>query len=93
MNAIWFQRDRVKRSENHPTQKPLDLLKHIVKTHSNTGDTVLDFVMGSGSTGVASVELQRSFVGIEKEKKYFDMASKKLGQEDPDTSDVSDDEV
>lgn len=51
---------------NHPTQKPVDLLEYLIKTYTNQGMTVLDNVMGSGSTGVASVNLNRNFIGIEK---------------------------
>lgn len=62
----------------HPTQKPLNLMKYLVKTYSNEGDTILDFCMGSGSTGVASIELNRNFIGIEKEEKYFCIAEERI---------------
>lgn len=62
----------------HPTQKPLELLKYLVKTYTNEGDTVLDFCMGSGTTGVACKILNRNFIGIELEKKYFDIARKRI---------------
>lgn len=58
----------------HPTQKPVALLEYLIKTYTNEGDTVLDFTMGSGSTGVACDNLNRKFIGIELEKKYFDIA-------------------
>lgn len=61
----------------HPTQKPVDLLEYLIKTYTNEGDTVLDFCMGSGSTGVACKNLNRKFIGIEKEKKYYDIAVKR----------------
>ncbi len=65
--------NRVERPK-HPTQKPVDLLEWLIKTYTNEGDVVLDNCMGVGSTGVACKNLKRSFIGIELEKKYFDMA-------------------
>lgn len=62
----------------HPTQKPLDLMKYLVKTYSNEDDIVLDFTMGSGSTGVACKELNRNFIGIELNKEYFEIAKKRI---------------
>ena len=62
----------------HPTQKPVDLLEYLIRTYTNEGETVLDFTMGSGSTGVACVNTNRNFIGIEKEKKYFDIASERI---------------
>lgn len=62
----------------HPTQKPVALLEYLIKTYTNEGDTVLDFCMGSGSTGVACKNLNRDFIGIEKEKKYFNIAKDRL---------------
>lgn len=58
----------------HPTQKPVALLEYLIRTYTNEGETVLDFTMGSGSTGVACVNTNRNFIGIEKEKKYFEIA-------------------
>ena len=63
---------------NHPTQKPVKLLKHIINIASNVGDIVLDNFMGVGSTGVASLELQRRFVGFEVESLYFKQAKTRL---------------
>ena len=62
----------------HPTQKPLELMKYLVLTYSNIGDMVLDSCMGSGTTGVACKELNRDFIGIEIDKKYFDIASERI---------------
>jgi len=62
----------------HHTQKPVDLLEYLIKTYTLEGETVLDFTMGSGSTGVACVNTNRKFIGIEKEKKYFEIASKRI---------------
>ena len=58
----------------HPTQKPVELIEDLVKTYSNVGDTILDFTMGSGSTGVACKNLNRKFIGIELDEKYFEIA-------------------
>lgn len=62
----------------HPTQKPVALLEYLVKTYTNEGDVVLDNCMGSGSTGVACVNLHRKFIGIEKDKKYFEIAKARI---------------
>ena len=62
----------------HPTQKPVALLEYLIKTYTNEGDTVLDFCMGSGSTGVACQNTGRNFIGIEKEKKYYDIACERM---------------
>lgn len=62
----------------HPTQKPLDLMEYLVKTFSNENDVVLDFTMGSGTTGVACKKLNRGFIGIEKSEKYFEIAKERI---------------
>jgi len=62
----------------HDTQKPVDLLEYLIKTYTNEGDTVLDFTMGSGSTGVACVNTNRNFIGIEKDENYFNIAKERL---------------
>ena len=62
----------------HPTQKPVELLEYLVRTYSLEGETVLDFTMGSGSTGVACQNLGRYFIGIERDAKYFDIAKDRL---------------
>ena len=58
----------------HPTQKPIDLMKYLIEVSSNENDTVLDPFLGSGSTGVASVNTNRNFIGIELDKNYFEKA-------------------
>ena len=63
----------------HPTQKPLELLKNLVKTYTNENETVLDFTMGSGTTGVACKKLFRNFIGIEMDENYFNIASDRIG--------------
>lgn len=62
----------------HPTQKPVALLEDLIQTYSNEGDTVLDFTMGSGSTGVACVNTNRRFIGIELDEGYFSTAKKRI---------------
>lgn len=62
----------------HPTQKPVELLEDLIKTYTNEGDLVLDFTMGSGSTGVACKNLNRRFIGIEIDEKYFDIAVERI---------------
>jgi site-specific DNA-methyltransferase (adenine-specific) len=63
----------------HPTQKPVALMEYLIKTYTNENETVLDFTMGSGSTGVACQNTNRNFIGIEMDDKYFDIASKRIG--------------
>ena len=62
----------------HPTQKPVDLLEYLIKTYTNEGELVLDFTMGSGSTGVAALNTNREFIGIELNEKYFNIAKDRL---------------
>ena len=62
----------------HPTQKPIELMEYLVKTYTNPGDVVLDFAMGSATTGEACLNLGRSFIGIDKELKYYDIARERL---------------
>ena len=62
----------------HPTQKPVELLEWLIKTYSNEGDVVLDSTMGSGSTGVACMNTNRRFIGIEKDEKYFAIAKERI---------------
>ena len=62
----------------HPTQKPVALLEYLIKTYTNEGETVLDFTMGSGSTGVACMNTNRNFIGIELDEKYFEIAKERI---------------
>lgn len=62
----------------HPTQKPVALLEYLIKTYTNEGELVLDFTMGSGSTGVACVSTNRNFIGIEKDEGYFKIAEQRI---------------
>jgi site-specific DNA-methyltransferase (adenine-specific) len=63
----------------HPTQKPLELMKYLISTYSNENDMVLDNTMGSGTTCLAAKELNRKFIGIEKEHKYYEIACQRCG--------------
>jgi len=69
-----------RRNKVHPTQKPVELMEYLIKTYTNENETVLDFTMGSGSTGVAAKNLNRNFIGIEQDEKYFEIASKRIKQ-------------
>lgn len=62
----------------HPTEKPITLLEYLIKSYTNPGEMVLDNCMGSGSTGVAAIRTGRNFIGFEIEKKYFDIAKKRI---------------
>lgn len=72
-----FSSDKQK-TNLHPTQKPVALMEWLIKTYSNKGDVVLDFTMGSGSTGVAAKNLNRKFIGIEKDGGYFEVAKNRI---------------
>lgn len=67
----------------HPTQKPVALMEYLIKTYTNEGETVLDFTMGSGTTGVAAKNLNRSFVGIELDEEYFKIAQERIEKTNP----------
>ena len=64
----------------HPTQKPIVLMEYLIKTYTQENETVLDFTMGSGTTGIASKNLNRQFIGIELDKEYFDIAEKRINE-------------
>ena len=67
--------------DRHPTQKPVDLLRYLVRTYSNEGDTILDNCMGSGTTAVACIKEKRHFIGFELNKDYYDKACKRIDAE------------
>ena len=73
-NLIEFMRE----SGLHPTQKPVALLEYLINTYTNEGNTVLDFTMGSGSTGVACMNTNRKFIGIELDENYFKIANERI---------------
>jgi DNA modification methylase len=81
IDIIQFKKEnnnQFKKNVFHPTQKPVPLLEYLIKTYTLEGETVLDFTMGSGSTGVACKNLNRKFIGIEKDKTYFEIAKARI---------------
>ncbi len=75
-NIIEFSVDM--KASFHPTQKPVALMEYLIKTYTNESETVLDFTMGSGTTGVASVNTDRNFIGIELDETYFNIAKQRV---------------
>lgn len=75
-SIIEFQKD--KKEQYHPTQKPVKLIEYLIRTYTNKNETVLDFTMGSGTTGIACHNLDRNFIGIELDKGYFKIASDRI---------------
>ncbi len=79
-----FPRDVIKfknsqqKEKTHPTEKPIDLLEYMIRTYTNEGETVMDNCMGTGSCGVACRNLSRGFIGIEKDREYFEIATKRI---------------
>ena len=80
--VIKVCREKGTMSGYHPTQKPIKLLEWLIKTYTNEGDLVLDFTMGSGSTGVACLNTNRKFIGIELDENYFEISKKRLEEVD-----------
>ena len=78
LRNLYFVRDTSKGSSLHPTQKPVALLEYLIKTYTNDGDLVLDNCMGSGSTGVACVNTNRNFIGIELSEEYYNIAKERI---------------
>ena len=76
-NILKYKKDY---DGHHPTQKPVLLLEDLIKTYSNKGDLVVDFTMGSGSTGVACKNLNRNFIGIELDENYFNIAKNRIAE-------------
>ena len=74
--------NRSKDKNGHPTQKPILLMEYLIKTYTNENETVLDFTMGSGTTGVAAKNLNRKFIGIEKNEKYFEIAKQRINKQE-----------
>lgn len=76
-NVLEYAKDN---DRYHPTQKPVKLLEDLIHTYSNEGNTILDFTMGSGSTGVACINTNRKFIGIELDEKYFNIAKDRINK-------------
>ncbi len=75
LNVLTFKRDK---TGLHPTQKPVALFEYLIKTYTNEGETVLDNCMGSGTTAIACMNSKRNYIGFELDKKYFDIANKRI---------------
>jgi site-specific DNA-methyltransferase (adenine-specific) len=80
-SLIYCKRDSQYNGSFHPTQKPVALMEYLIKTYTHEGETVLDFTMGSGSTGVACKNLNRDFIGIELNETYFNIAKERIEKE------------
>ncbi len=77
-----------RREKIHPTQKPVALMEYLIRTYTNEGETVLDNCFGSGTTGVACVNLNRNFIGIEKDAEYFSVGKARIEQAERDKSEL-----
>lgn len=73
-----FSNGLMKQKSIHPTQKPVELCEYMIKTYTNEGEVVLDNCMGSGTTGVAALNLGRKFIGMELDEKYFEIAKERI---------------
>ena len=79
-NILDFPNCANKKYLVHPTQKPVALMEYLIRTYTNEGESVLDFTMGSGTTGVACKNLGRDFIGIELDQGYYDIAQQRIGE-------------
>lgn len=86
---VWTDIDFYKEERFHPTQKPIELIKRLVKASSNEGDLVVDPFLGAGSTGIATKILNRNFVGIELDPEYFEIAKKRISSAKQDKLEIS----
>ena len=77
-SILLFPRDFSAQTRLHPTQKPVKLMEYLIKTYTNENDIVLDFTMGSGSTGIACLNTNRNFIGIELDENYFNLAKNRI---------------
>lgn len=78
INVLYYNTAECEGKVVHPTQKPVALLEYLIRTYTNEGDTVLDFTMGSGSTGVACANTNRKFIGIELDDNYYSIAYNRI---------------
>lgn len=74
------------KSKLHPTQKPVALFEYLIKTYTNTGELVLDNCMGSGTTAIACMNTGRNFIGFEMDKRYYDIACKRIEEHEEETN-------
>ena len=77
----YSSRRRRRQDQLHPPQKPVALIEYLIKTYTNEGETILDNCMGSGTTAVAAIRTKRNFIGFELQKEYFDIANKRIKDE------------
>ena len=77
-SSVQYFNNRESTRGLHPTQQPVALLEYLIKTYTQEGETVLDFTMGSFSTGVASLNTNRKFIGIEKDENYFNIGANRI---------------
>ena len=77
-SILYFSRGTRRNKKLHPTQKPVKLMEYLIKTYTKENYSVLDFTMGSGTTGVAAIKLNRSFIGIELDKEYYEIAKQRI---------------
>lgn len=76
----FFQQKWRRQDQLHPTQKPVSLMEYLIKTYTNESETVLDFTFGSGTTGVACINTNRKFIGIEQDEGYFKIAKERINE-------------
>lgn len=77
-SVLYFKTAESEGVSQHPTQKPVALMEYLIKTYTNPGQTVLDNTMGSGTTGVACMNTDRNFIGIERDESYFKIAEQRI---------------
>ena len=78
IQVLSFANEHNVGKNKHPTQKPIKLMEYLIKTYTNENELVLDFTMGSGTTGVACINLNRQFIGIEQDADYYNIAVKRM---------------
>lgn len=76
--SVWKFAKDIQKSALHPTQKPVALIEELIKTYTNEGEMILDSCMGSGTTGIAALNLHRRFIGIEMDEKYFEISKNRI---------------
>jgi len=81
-NILQIEGGNKSEKGQHPTQKPILLMEYLIKTYTNENEIVLDFTMGSGTTGVAAKNLNRNFIGIEQDEKYFKIAEERINKQE-----------
>jgi site-specific DNA-methyltransferase (adenine-specific) len=92
VNIIKFPMSRNNQERLHPTQKPVTLLEYLIKTYTNEGETVLDSCAGSGSCGVAAINTNRNFIGIELDEKFFEVAKNRINASNTKLKEEQDEE-